>query len=85
MDESEESTAVATGDAAWLRLALHGDNDIPTAYFDAAGTVVDMIHDDPQWRTWWSRAEQRDLDIEIEYTSQAERSRGTTRKRRAFS
>ncbi|MET8965463.1 hypothetical protein ABZX69_39410 [Streptomyces sp. NPDC004074] len=83
-DEPEESTALATRDTSWLSLALHGDNDIPTTYFDAAGAVVDMIHADPQWRTWWSRAEQRDLDIEIEYTSQAERSRVTTRKRRAF-
>ncbi|MEU6496310.1 DUF4240 domain-containing protein [Streptomyces sp. NPDC046984] len=83
-DESEESTAIAMKDISWLNLALHGDNDIPAAYFDAAGTIVDMIHDDPQWRTWWSRAKQRDLEIEIQYTSQAERSRVTTRKRRAF-
>ncbi|MEV6653736.1 hypothetical protein [Streptomyces sp. NPDC051219] len=84
MDEPEESTAIVTGDASWLSVALHGDNDIPAAYFDAAGTVVDMVHDDPQWRAWWSRAEQRHLDIEIEYTSQAERSRVTTRKGRAW-
>ncbi|MET9039434.1 DUF4240 domain-containing protein [Streptomyces mirabilis] len=84
MDEREKATAVATGYAPWLSLALHAENDIPAAYFDAAGAVVDVIHHDPQWRTWWSRAEQRDLDIEIEYTSQAEYSRVTTRKRRAW-
>ncbi|WP_078503905.1 DUF4240 domain-containing protein [Streptomyces viridochromogenes] len=83
-DEPEESTAIVTGDFPWLNLALHGENDIPAAYFDAAGAVVDMVHDDPQWRTWWSRAEQRGLDIEIEYISQAERSRVTTRKGRAW-
>jgi hypothetical protein len=83
-DEPEESTAIVTGDSPWLSLALHGENEIPAAYFDAAGAVVDMVHDDPQWRTWWSRAEQRGLDIEIEYTSQAERSRVTTRKGRAW-
>ncbi|WP_351231387.1 DUF4240 domain-containing protein [Streptomyces sp. NPDC002133] len=80
MDEPEASTTVVTGDVPWLSLALHGDSDIPVAYFDAAGTVVEMIHDDPQWRTWWSsRAEQRDLAIEIEYTAQAERSSVTAR------
>ncbi|WP_149831042.1 DUF4240 domain-containing protein [Streptomyces tailanensis] len=84
MDEAEESMAIAAGHAPWLSLALHGDNDIPAAYFDAACSVVDMVHHDPQWRTWWSRAEQRDLNIEIEYTSKAERSRVTTRKGRAW-
>lgn len=84
MDDPEEPTAIATRDAPWLSLALHGDNDIPPAYFDAAGAVVDMVHNDPQWRTWWSHAEQRDLDIEIEYSSQSERSRVTTRKGRAW-
>jgi hypothetical protein len=84
MDEPEESTAIVAGGAHWLSLALHGDINIPAAYFDAAGTVVDMVHDDPQWRTWWSRAEQRDLDIEIEYTSLAERGHVTTRKERAW-
>lgn len=43
-----------------------------------------MFHDDPHWSAWWSCAEQRDLDIEIEYTSRAERSRFTTRKGRAW-
>ncbi|MFF3244245.1 hypothetical protein ACFYWY_11030 [Streptomyces sp. NPDC002870] len=84
MAEPEESTAIVTGDVPWLSLALHGDTDIPAAYFDAAVTVVEMVQGAPQWRTWWSRAEQRDLDIEIEYTSQAERSCVTTRKGRAW-
>ncbi|WP_078491618.1 DUF4240 domain-containing protein [Streptomyces yerevanensis] len=84
MVESEESTAIVTGDTPWLNLALHGDNDIPAAYFDAVGTVVEMLHDDPQWRTWWSSAKLRDLDVEIEFTSQAERGRVTTRKGRAW-
>jgi hypothetical protein len=69
---------------SWLNLALHGDNEIPSAYFDAAGTVVKMIHEDPRWRTWWSSAGQLSLEIDIDYTSQAETNRVTTRKGRAW-
>ncbi|QUC61557.1 DUF4240 domain-containing protein [Streptomyces sp. A2-16] len=78
--EPDESAATATGNARWLSLALHGDHDIPTAYFDAACTVVEMIHDDPQWRTWWSHADQLSLEIDIDCTSQEEGSHVTTRK-----
>jgi hypothetical protein len=82
MDDPRESTAVAEEDTPWLILAVHGDRDIPTAYFDAAGTVVKMVQGDPQWKTWWSRSAKHDLAIEIEYTSQAERSSVTTRRGR---
>lgn len=78
--EPDESTNLVAGGPIWLSFALHGDIDIPTAYFDAANTAVDMVHEDPQWRTWWSHAEQRDLNIEIAYASLAERSHIATRK-----
>ncbi|WP_079085101.1 DUF4240 domain-containing protein [Streptomyces dysideae] len=84
MDEPGEPTVIAAGDTPWLTLALHGDRDIPAAYFDAVGAVIGMVQGDPQWRTWWSRAEQRDLAIEIECTSQAERSSVTARSGRAW-
>ncbi|MFP1628973.1 DUF4240 domain-containing protein [Streptomyces sp. 5K101] len=84
VDEPETSTATVTADFPWLSLALHGDNDIPVAYFDAAGTVVELMRSDSQWRTWWSRAEQSDLAIEIEYGSRTERNSVTTRKGRAW-
>jgi hypothetical protein len=84
VDEPEDPTAIAKSETPWLNLALHGDNEIPSAYFDAAGTVVEMIHDDPQWRAWWSSAEQLSLEIDIDYTSQAENSRVATRKGRAW-
>ncbi|MFF7947334.1 DUF4240 domain-containing protein [Streptomyces griseorubiginosus] len=84
MDEPEDPTAGARRAVPWLNLALHGDNEIPSAYFDAVGTVVETIHDDAQWRTWWSSTEQLSLEIDIDYTSQAESSRVTTRKGRAW-
>ncbi|MFB6840621.1 DUF4240 domain-containing protein [Streptomyces sp. NPDC056361] len=72
--ESNESKTIEEAETPWIRLALHGTSDIPVAYFDAAGDVVQMIQDDPKWNAWWSPAEQRDLDIEIEYASLAERN-----------
>ncbi|MFE5853510.1 DUF4240 domain-containing protein [Streptomyces sp. NPDC056500] len=82
--EPDESTNLMSAGPTWLSLALHGDIDIPTAYFDAANSAVDMVHKDPQWSTWWSHSEQRDLNIEIAYTSLAERSHVATRKGRAW-
>lgn len=78
------STNLTPGDRAWLTLALHGDIDIPRAYFDAACTTVDMVQNDSRWRTWWSHAEQGDLNIEIAYASLAERSHVATRKGRVW-
>ncbi|MBB6421579.1 DUF4240 domain-containing protein [Streptomyces sp. AK010] len=82
MDDPRELAAIAEKDTPWLIVAVHGDRDIPTAYFDAADTVVEMVQGDPQWKTWWSRSATHDLAIEIEYTSQAERSSVTTRRGR---
>ncbi|MFF0445440.1 DUF4240 domain-containing protein [Streptomyces sp. NPDC004609] len=77
--EPEDPTADMATDVLWLSLALHGDGDIPAAYSEAAGTVVDMVQGDPQWITWWAGADQRDLSMEIEYTAQAERSKVAAR------
>ncbi|MDX3569297.1 DUF4240 domain-containing protein [Streptomyces sp. ID05-47C] len=84
IDELEGSNAITATDFPWLSLAPHSENDIPTAYFETVGIVVEMIHTDPQWRTWWSRAEQRELSIEIEYTSQPERNNVTLRRGQAW-
>jgi hypothetical protein len=84
MENPEGSKSMVKADAPWIILALHGDSDIPAAYFDAAGTVVEKVQGDPQWRSWWSRAEHRDLTIEIEYAAQAERSSVTVRRGQAW-
>lgn len=84
IDEPEELNVITATDVPWLSLAMHSDNDIPAAYFETVDTVVEMFHADPQWRTWWSRAEQRDLSIEIEYTAQTERSNVTLRRGQAW-
>ncbi|MFH9884214.1 hypothetical protein [Streptomyces bobili] len=84
IDEPGDLNAITATDFPWLSLAPHSDHDIPTAYFETVGTVVEMVHADPQWRTWWSRSEQRDLSIEIEYTSQPERNIVTLRRGTAW-
>ncbi|GGW86877.1 hypothetical protein [Streptomyces galilaeus] len=84
IDEPGDLNAITATDFPWLSLAPYSDHDIPTAYFETVGTVVEMVHADPQWRTWWSRSEQRDLSIEIEYTSQPERNIVTLRRGTAW-
>ncbi|MGA4979858.1 hypothetical protein [Streptomyces cinereoruber] len=84
MDEAEEPTAGAAGDTLWLNLAVHGEIDIPTAYYDAAGAVIEVVQNDPQWRAWWLHATQSELVIEIAYTTQEERGSVHTRKGRAW-
>ncbi|MFE4826787.1 DUF4240 domain-containing protein [Streptomyces sp. NPDC056672] len=84
MGEPEESTATSTAETSWLNLALHGDSDIPAAYFDASGTVVETVQGDAQWCTWWAHAEQHELIIEIEYASKMEHSSVTTQRGRVW-
>jgi hypothetical protein len=64
----------------WLNLALYGDRDIPTAYFDAAVAIAETIHNDPHWRDWWSQAEQRELVIVVNYAAKSLRSSITARR-----
>ncbi|MDV5143568.1 DUF4240 domain-containing protein [Streptomyces sp. SBC-4] len=80
MAERGDSIDVAAGNSPWLSLALHGEGDIPAAYFDTAGAVAGMVQDDPTWRMWWSRAEPREMTIEVEYAPRTDRSSFTLRK-----
>ena len=68
----------------WLNVALHGTDDIPAPYFDAACALAESINADPHWRTWWSGTDQRDLTIDIEYGALPERSTVTVRKGQAW-
>ncbi|MGQ4479346.1 hypothetical protein [Streptomyces sp. SAS_276] len=68
----------------WLNVALHGADDIPAPYFDAACALAESINADPHWRTWWSGTDQRDLTIDIEYGTLPERSTVAVRKGQAW-
>ncbi|MDW4908989.1 DUF4240 domain-containing protein [Streptomyces sp. ADMS] len=64
----------------WLDIALYGDRDIPTAYFDAAIAIAETIDKDPHWRDWWSQAEPRELTIAVNYAATSGRSSIATRR-----
>ncbi|MFE5908156.1 DUF4240 domain-containing protein [Streptomyces wedmorensis] len=82
--EPDAAADAAAGNPPWLSIALHGESEIPTAYFDAATSVAETIQNDPRWRAWWSQAEPQDLTIEVELGLRAERNNFTTRKARLW-
>ncbi|KOG13981.1 MULTISPECIES: hypothetical protein [Streptomyces] len=84
MAEPDASADAAAGDPPWLSLALHGESEIPTAYFDTATSVAETIRNDPRWRAWWSQTEPRDLTLEVGLNPRAERNNFTTRKARLW-